>query len=136
MIKFIHIRAVDENGDLLTTGGCTVAYTATPKDIMYQLALCHSDLDNFCYRVGRAIASGRLKSKKWEPIIIPRQDPVVATIIKHIAANAEYGQIDIFWNEKGKRWESTFIPNLMDDEIPFEGGKPVAQMDCPLAPPL
>lgn len=136
---------VDEVGNLLPHGGLTVAYTLSTKDIMLQTAACRPDTgaihpetgeplrDMFCYRVGRMIAAGRLKSPKWEPIILERKDPVKQTIIDYVSMNTYVGPIEIKWNETHKRWESTFDCEVPDAE--FELDRPVAQMDC-ITPPL
>lgn len=133
MVKFLHIRAIDEDGNLLVKGGVTIAYTVTDKDIIYQAAMCHPELDHFCYSVGRAIASGRLKSKKWEPTIIDRKDPISAAIVQHVAENLFIGPVEISYNKKSQRWESLFQP-LVPDEIPFQTH--VAEMDSPYPNPI
>lgn len=41
-------------------GGATVAYEEIDGNLHFAVAVC-SDRDNFCRRIGRAVASGRLK---------------------------------------------------------------------------
>lgn len=136
MIKFLHIRAVDEDGNLLTKGGATLAYTTTPKEIMLQSAVCHSELDAFCYRVGRLISAGRLKSKKYEPTIIERKDPIGKTLVEWAQDNLCVGPIEIVWNDKAKRWESTFFVEAPDAEFDLAFKEDGAQMDSVLPPPI
>ena len=43
-----------------TKGGMTVAYVDINGTMYQTTAMCHPRLDNFSYRIGRAIATGRL----------------------------------------------------------------------------
>jgi len=58
-VKFIHIRECDEDGNILNNGGCTIAYSATKKEIFLNLALCHPR-DQFCRKTGREVAAEKL----------------------------------------------------------------------------
>ena len=61
MIKFIHLRNVDLDNNILPYGGVTLAYEVSKEVITYSAAKCNVK-DNFCKRIGRAKAEGRLKS--------------------------------------------------------------------------
>lgn len=67
MIKFAHIRTLNKVGHLSSPhGGTTYAYELDNDNnvIGYAIAKCH-EKDNFCKRVGRIKAEGRMKSKKY-----------------------------------------------------------------------
>src|SRR5260221_1142622 len=106
MVKFVHVRQIDDKGNLLTNGGLTVAYTATLKDIMVSHAQC-SYLDNFNYCVGRQIAAGRLRKYGAEEVL-ERKDPLSRAVLDWAAKEIFFTPIEIKWNEVHKRWESTF----------------------------
>ena len=125
MVKYLHVRAIDEEGCVLPHGGVSVAYTTTPKDIVLQVALCH-DNDLFCYRVGREIAKGRLQSKKCEATVIELKHPITQCICDWLAF--EYFEVPpfIFLDDKG-RWVSTFdayeteVDTDWESQIKLEG---------------
>lgn len=139
MVKFVHVRQIDELGNLLSNGGLTIAYTATKKDIFLSHAQC-SWLDNFNRRVGRQIAAGRMRKYGSEDIIA-RKDPISKTVVEW--AEKLFGEpISIKWNAKARRWESTFealelAPNEFElgvDPIEFKDeskGKPAPANDIP-----
>lgn len=52
-----HIRVTD-GGSILPTGGCTLAAIVTGDKLKWGVSRC-SEKDNFCKKVGRAIASTR-----------------------------------------------------------------------------
>jgi glycerol-3-phosphate dehydrogenase len=59
-VNFIHIRERDAQGRISTHGGFTIAYRQTaPDEVVLATAMCN-EKDNFCRRIGRAIAGGRL----------------------------------------------------------------------------
>ena len=62
MVKFIHIRECDEDGELLQTGGATIAYTIneTLKSIFLNVSKCSVN-DQFSRKIGREVAQKRLK---------------------------------------------------------------------------
>lgn len=60
MPKFVHLRTKGNRG------GVTIAYSVDEeaKVVYYALARCNPS-DNFCRRIGRVKAAGRLLSPKW-----------------------------------------------------------------------
>ena len=62
MIKILHIRECDEEGNLLNKGGCTIAYTCTKQDILLNASFCHPK-DQFCKKIGREVAIQRLRDE-------------------------------------------------------------------------
>lgn len=60
-VHYIHLRDRDENGRPLTRGGVTIAYINLHDVITLAVAVC-SQKDNFCRRLGRNIARGRVHS--------------------------------------------------------------------------
>jgi hypothetical protein len=118
-VKFLHVRFCDpDTGELSTHGGCTVAYTATKKDIMVHLAMCRvpdqtisgnwDSGDRFCYAIGREIARGRLRNEN--PLeVLARTDPMHVAIIEWLS---KYLTIEVVWdnvtNPKKPRWISAF----------------------------
>ena len=115
MIKFLHIRALDESNRIATSGGVSVAYTCTKDEICMAVAACH-DNDHFNYEIGRRITRGRLKSPKCEPIIIPLKHPITATIVEYLMLEWFEVPISIYLDDKF-RWVSDFIP---DDGVEVE----------------
>lgn len=65
-VKFIHNRKVSKDGHVLPNGGLTIAYVLDNKFkvIGYAPARCH-DKDHYNKNIGRAKASGRLRSAKY-----------------------------------------------------------------------
>ena len=63
MVKFIHIRECDEDGELLQFGGATIAYTIneTLKSIFLNVSKCSVN-DHFSRKIGREVAQERLKN--------------------------------------------------------------------------
>ena len=109
MIKYLHVRALNDENELSPNGGLTVAYTCTLTDIVLQVAKCHEN-DLFCHRIGREIAFGRLKSKKIEDVIIPLTHPVTQCIVDWISFEHFTVPIDIHLDAK-HRWVSDFEPD-------------------------
>ncbi len=114
-VKYLHVRMVDSEGYIQPKGGVTVAYTCSQDEIMLAVALCH-DNDLFCYRVGREIASGRLKSPNHETQVIALTHPKTHCIIDWLALEWFVAPVNIYQDEK-HRWVSTFEPE--DGEISF-----------------
>ena len=116
MIKYLHVRQIDEDGTITPYGGLTVAYTCTPTDICFQVAMCHDD-DLFCYDRGRRIARGRLQSPKTgkrangtdrpDITVIPLEHPITQTIVSWLELEWFASPIDIHLDHKF-RWVSTF----------------------------
>jgi hypothetical protein len=69
-VRFIHLRDHDPHGAILAHGGATIAFEVVPgedvgdKDVFFSWAECHYR-DNFCRRVGRAKAGGKLNSPRY-----------------------------------------------------------------------
>lgn len=61
-VKFLHYRAFDDDGRILSHGGVTIAYVAADTGVTYALARC-SPQDNFSRAFGRNKARGRLLSE-------------------------------------------------------------------------
>ena len=65
-ICFMHFRQIDEaTGEVLPSGGATVAYKEEKDGIVYAIARCRNDEetgkhDNFNRKIGAAIAGGRV----------------------------------------------------------------------------
>lgn len=69
-VKYLHYRTFDQTGQPSAIGGATVAYVEFPESntVRAALALCRDaryaaakgKSDNFCRRIGRDIARGRL----------------------------------------------------------------------------
>ena len=118
-IKYLHIRNWDQDTDeILNTGGITVAYTYVgAKDIAIQIARCHED-DNFCYRIGRQIAAGRLTNEGPLDILdveyIRPSDAIVSYLINEYYSN----EIDV--RKCRNRFVSTFGVIEEVDLIPME----------------
>ena len=64
--KYIHVRKIDNNGVILPNGGLTIAYVLNDqfKVVGYAAARCHSK-DHYNKQIGRAKASGRLRSGQY-----------------------------------------------------------------------
>jgi hypothetical protein len=74
-IHYVHLRQKQEDGSLDVHGGATIAYIADDTTITCSLARCNVK-DNFCRRVGRAIATGRLHNGLYARLPRPAQtDP-------------------------------------------------------------
>ena len=106
MVKYLHVRAIDDMGRILSHGGVTVAYTCTLTEICFNTAMCN-DSDLFCYELGRRIAGSRLKSPKCQPYVIELKHPVIKTLISWIEANVCEKCIEIKMDSKF-RWVTTF----------------------------
>ena len=65
-VKFLHIRKYDNDGQMRSHGGRTVAYQVDTQGIVwgYAEAKCH-DNDNFVKEQGRVKAAGRLFSERY-----------------------------------------------------------------------
>ena len=128
MVKYLHIRKVDSEGQISSFGGVTIAYTCTLTDIIFQKALCN-DGDRFCYELGRRIAEGRLRSKKIEAEIIPLAHPIIGTLVNWIADNICDVPIEIVMDVK-HRWISDFCGTESDfdwrDQMELDANLPLA----------
>lgn len=109
MIKYLHVRQIDDEGNLSPNGGLTVAYTCTLTDIILQVARCHEN-DLFCHRIGRAIATGRLQSGKVANEVIPLTHPITQCIVDWLCLEHFTVPIAISLDSKN-RWVSNFEPD-------------------------
>lgn len=63
-----HVRSI-KDGKIQNLGGCTIAYEVIDANTMIiAMAICHPE-DNFCKKLGRDKAGGRLKSKDFAVIL-------------------------------------------------------------------
>jgi hypothetical protein len=108
-VKYLHVRKLDEDNNLSSNGGVTVAYTCTLTEICLAYALCH-DNDRFCYDIARRITKGRLLSPKYDTYIIPLKHPITYTIVDWISKEIFEEPINIFLDDK-YRWVSDFFPD-------------------------
>lgn len=71
-MNYIHLRARNPNNTPITKGGTTIAWRIN-SDGSLEIAVAHCHFkDNFCRRIGRAIAEGRMRVGKSH--IIAKQD--------------------------------------------------------------
>jgi hypothetical protein len=76
-VKYIHLREHSIKGEVLPFGGCTVAFVQSskykaedPASQVYLVARAQcSARDNFCKKIGRSIARGRLESGMFDTLI-------------------------------------------------------------------
>lgn len=143
MVKFIHIRRIDDDGLLSPYGGATIAYSSTKKDIVFNYAICRGDdgscnsntgkpiRDLFCYRIGRQVAAGRLK-KHGAVEVLERKDPMIPHILDWFCKNVFVGEITVKWNPAFKRWESDFVMSPpADAEFVLEEKEKHPELDAP-----
>ena len=109
MVKYLHIRRLDENNLISPHGGLTIAYTCTLTEICMATAMCH-DNDLFCYDIARRIARGRLQSVKVETTVIPLTHPITQAIVDWVSLEWFDVPISIFLDPK-RRWVSDFQPD-------------------------
>jgi len=61
-VKFLHIRRIDNRGNIDARGGTTVAYRELPDHIQWATARCSPE-DAYVKAYGRDKAAGRLNSQ-------------------------------------------------------------------------
>ena len=78
----MHIREFTEFGEVAGKGGVTVAFEVNGNTLVLAFAEC-SRKDNFCKRIGRDVASGRLRAGKGTTYEILSDNPkaVIADLI-------------------------------------------------------
>ena len=111
MIKFLHIRQIDEKNNILPQGGMTIAYTKTLDEVMFNVARCHLEYDNYCRRVGREIAVNRMRKFGPEDVI-PLTHPVTEGLVNWISNS--YFDVPIEIKRLGKHWVSNFGRSFYD----------------------
>lgn len=63
-MKFLHIRNLDIEGNVMGKGGTTVAYERQGAGVMkFTVAKC-CDTDNYCKKAGRVKSAGKMQSPK------------------------------------------------------------------------
>lgn len=101
-LRYIHLRVHDLSNHNATPdvkGGATIAYeirTAPPliPVVVYYIAKCNMK-DNFCKKIGRQIAGGRLMSGKCSSFTI-KEDTKNSEVIKEL--------IDKYHEQESKYW--------------------------------
>src|SRR5258706_13890006 len=76
-VKFVHLRDIDmDNGQALPQGGITVAFTLVKEredpegtDLYWAARAECSQRDNFCKKIGRSIAAGRLRKGQIDEVL-------------------------------------------------------------------
>lgn len=76
-VKFVHLREIDmDSGQPLPQGGITVAFTLVKErenpegtDLYWAARAECSQRDNFCKKVGRSIATGRLRCGQIDEVV-------------------------------------------------------------------
>ena len=106
MVKYLHVRQLDEGNQLSPHGGVTVSYTCTLTEICMAIAMCNS-ADLFCYDIARRISAGRLQSPRYETIVIPLKHPITGTIVEYLEREICDAPISI-WQDDHHRWVSDF----------------------------
>ena len=109
MVKYLHVRRLDEDNIITPHSGLTVAYTCTLTEIMLSVAMCH-DNDLFCYDIARRISKGRLQSPKVETTVIPLTHPITQAIVDWLSLEWFDYPVAIFLDNK-HRWVSDFQPD-------------------------
>jgi hypothetical protein len=123
-VRYMHIRWADEEGNIQPTGGVTLAYTTTDKDIVAAWTKCRFD-ELFCFAKGRFVASEKLKNPEGQFDILPLCHPISEVLAEYIATDvwpntmpSDLGYrgddmgypIDVYKDERN-RWISTFEPS-------------------------
>lgn len=126
--KFLHVRQLDEQGDISPFGGLTVVYsivdTIAVAGVCVNLAKCHPD-DRFCFETGRLLASKKLFEEG--PLdVLTLDHPISFAIVDWVAnkwlpTRRKYGgyAVDI-WPDDKHRWVSNFTPSqqYIEGEVP------------------
>src|SRR5258708_25220082 len=76
-VKFVHLREIDmDSGQPTPTGGITVAFTLIKErdepdgtDLYWAARAECSHRDNFCKKIGRSIATGRLRKGLIDEVV-------------------------------------------------------------------
>jgi hypothetical protein len=127
-VKYLHLRAMDEDGYILPKGGVTVAYVLTEIEGMQHIYVapvkCHPN-ELFCYKTGRELAAKRLKDE-GPTEVLDLEHPISETIVDWICnswwpigpKSREMGfAIDAMRDER-MRWVSDFYPS--QNEVSFQ----------------
>ena len=108
----MHIRECDGVGEILHTGGMTVAYSVSEEmeAIFLNISMCSVN-DQFDRRIGREVAAKRLMEDG--PLeIIPLSHPVSQAIRWWFISTYRY----VLIQRSNKKWCSTFVPCEGDEE--------------------
>lgn len=84
---FIHLRYYNEEDKPYNTGGITIAYRDEKDHYRVAYSRCHWN-DNFCKRIGRNIATGRLASGDYYNVPASKDvsafENITSFILRHI----------------------------------------------------
>lgn len=126
MIRFLHIRECDDEGEMLNKGGCTLAYTVSKEAdaIFVHYTICHPK-EHFVKKIGREIAADRLKNDKEGPadVLTPLMDPYSEVVRLWFM---EYFNVTLFSN--GKQYMTNWRENP-DDEFELEEPSLIGEED-------
>ena len=113
--KYLHIRACEFDGEICNKGGLTLAYLVSPEmgAIFLHWAKCHPS-DNFCYQIGRELASKRL-FEDGPAEVLELTHPVSETLREWIQFSLYSGDIELMQESKRHRWLCTFSPDIPVD---------------------
>ena len=119
MVRFIHIRLIDEKGEISLYGGLTVAYDVMKDQIVFATSRCRvpaytdagnwDEGDRFNRKLGQMISAGRLKKNGPEDVV-PLVDPIQQHLVDYIAAT--FFEQPVVITRLGKYWVSTFQSEL------------------------
>lgn len=84
-IKYIHLRNYDVYGYPTTKGGKTIAFQVDGDKVRYAIAHCNEG-DNFCRRIGRLIAAGRLAKGGYGAVVRFPEGTPNKEIVKELAS--------------------------------------------------
>lgn len=117
-MKYLYIRKINKDGTISSTGGITVGYNVTKKDIVLSYTRCRYD-DRFCRSEGRKEAERKMVSPDGPhailPLVHPIQNQIVNEVCKQAKIQAKYdfplvSINDLKFAAKHKRWISRFKP--------------------------
>ena len=112
MVKYIHIRELDESFNLSPFGGLTLAYSVSQElgSIFLNWAKCHPD-DHFCYKSGRELAAKRLK-EDGPYDILETEHPITKFLLDWVEQvlwpDLQGYRICVYLDPQANRWVSTF----------------------------
>lgn len=123
IIKYMHIRTINDDGKIQPCGGVTIAYIPDEANGLISAAWtkCRDD-ELFCYKTGREQALAKLQGRDLECFeVLDLAHPISETIADWIATDVwpngkvswgmGYG-IDVERNSRF-RWGSTFCPSQL-----------------------
>jgi hypothetical protein len=91
-VRFIHLRNIDDEGDITNSGGVTVAFCEKDRHLWFAYSRCHWN-DNYCKRIGRNIATGRLYSGDCYAIAndpqVDKYEAIIAKVFQLVRRDQE-----------------------------------------------